>query len=193
MIRLFLTSVQKYGRWIASVKCVERRVERDPRRRQADDLVVRLERGRDHPEHREHHHDEDGEPDQRPSRAGALHVSTPIRTMRRTYTTLSTADDREHQQRDRGAAAVVALEVALFEEVDAHQEVAGRDLRLADQQVRLREDAEVPDDREAREDEQDRAEDRQRDVAELHPRARPVDRRRLEEIARHLREARRRA
>ena len=41
----------------------QRRVERHPRRRQSVDLVVALERGRDHPEDREDEHDEDREAD----------------------------------------------------------------------------------------------------------------------------------
>ena len=59
MIRLFLTSSQKYGRSIASRKCDERRVEREPGRRAAVDLVVRLERRRDHPVDGEDHDHED--------------------------------------------------------------------------------------------------------------------------------------
>ena len=61
-------------------------------------------------------------------------------------------------------------------------------LRLADDQERLSEDGEVPDDREAREDQQHRLEDRERDVEEHAPRARAVDLGRLDELVGHLRE-----
>ena len=46
----------------------ERRVEREPGRVEAVDLVVRLERGRDHPEDREGQHDEDEDADEVPGR-----------------------------------------------------------------------------------------------------------------------------
>ena len=45
---------------------IERRRGREPRRRQAVDLVVRLERRRDHPEDREDEHDEERDPDEVP-------------------------------------------------------------------------------------------------------------------------------
>src|SRR5205085_2503882 len=81
---------------------LERRVQRQPRRVDADDLVVRLERGRDHPEDREHHHAEDDEADGVPAgltrAAGAARrahaVASPIRTILRTYTTLNAATIR---------------------------------------------------------------------------------------------------
>ena len=60
MIRLFLTSSQKYGLLIASRKCDSVGCEREPRRREAVDLVVRLERRRDHPEDGEDEDHEDG-------------------------------------------------------------------------------------------------------------------------------------
>ena len=63
-------------------------------------------------------------------------------------------------------------------------------LRRADQQVRLGEDAEVPDDREARQDQEDRLEDRERDVAEDAQRAGAVDLGRLDELRGDLREPR---
>ena len=63
-------------------------------------------------------------------------------------------------------------------------------MRGADQQVRLREHAEVPDDREARQDQEDGLEDRERDVAEDAQRPGAVDLGGLDELARDLREAR---
>src|SRR6266542_6207450 len=72
----------------------ERRVRREPRRRKADDLVVRLERGRDHPEDRKHHHDEDGDAEHVPAAAtkrATVHSTSPSCTILRTYTTLIAA------------------------------------------------------------------------------------------------------
>ncbi len=79
---------------------VERRREREPRRRGAVDLVVRLEGRREHPEDGEDHHREDREaedvpappphraPPAPPTRADRSlesgHVTSPIRTIRRT-------------------------------------------------------------------------------------------------------------
>ena len=54
----------------------------------------------------------------------------------------------------------------------------------------LGEDAEVPDDREAREDEDDRLQHREGDVPEYAQRPRPVDLGGLDQLARHLRKAR---
>ena len=174
---------------------LDRRMWRVPRRVERDDLVVRLERRRHHPVDGEDHHAKTARPStsqpscrERRAVAAAHVIGHPDPHHPPYVDDAEHGDDQEHEQRDRGAAAEVALEVALLEEVDAHQEVARADLRLADQQVRLREDAEVPDDREAREDQQDRPDDRQRDVAEDAPRARAVDLCRLEEVAGHLRE-----
>jgi hypothetical protein len=66
---------------------MQRRRRREPGRSQAVDLVVRLERGRDHPEDREDHHDEEDDADGVPAAAteDARGQSTsPILTMRRT-------------------------------------------------------------------------------------------------------------
>ena len=52
-----------------NAEVVERRVDREPRRRQAVDVVRRLERGREHPVDGEDHHDEDREREQVPAEA----------------------------------------------------------------------------------------------------------------------------
>ena len=96
--------------------------------------------------------------------------------------------DQQHQQGDRGAAAELALEVPLLEEVDRHQVVPRVELCLADQEVRLREDREVPDDRQARENEENRPQDREGDVAEDADRSRAIHLGGLDELARHLRQ-----
>src|SRR5690348_8019990 len=97
-------------------------------------------------------------------------------------------DDAEHEDRDRGAEAVLVEPDRLLEEIDAHQVVVGVRSRLQ-QQERLREDAEVPDDRQARQDQEDRLQDGERDVPEPPERTRPVNRRSLEQLVRHLGEA----
>ena len=171
----------------------------------AVDLVVRLERRRDHPVDGEHEHEAERDTERVPRappheprpcaapRAGGNrhrgHVTSPIRTIRRTYTTRERGDDQQHQDRDRSATPEVGVRVALDVDVDAHQVVRRVDVRGADQQVRLREDPEVPDDRQARQDEQDRLEHRERDVAEDPQRAGAVDLGRLDELAWDLGEA----
>src|SRR5205814_10247582 len=66
-------------------------VAREPGRRQRDDLAIRLERRRDHPEDGEHHQREDGQADGVSACLLEPHVSSPIFTILRTYTTLSAA------------------------------------------------------------------------------------------------------
>ena len=91
-IRLFNTSRQKKGRLSASRKCCSVGWSGNQVGVSAVDLVVRLERRRDHPEDREDHHDEHGEPDGVPPRladaaavvAATAHCAVPIRTILRT-------------------------------------------------------------------------------------------------------------
>ena len=176
-IRLFLTPSQKNGRLIASRKWPSVACSGTHVGFRLLICVVRLERGRDHPVDRERDHDEEQRSRPRPRRSGCgpRRVLTPVSSPRPHHLAdvddAEHRDDQQHQDRDRGAAAEVGLEVALLVEVDAHQLVRRVDLRLADQQERLREDAEVPDDREARQDQQDRLQDRHRDVQEDAPRA----------------------
>src|SRR5262249_24496972 len=86
---------------------VERRVDREPRRRQAVDVVRRLERRREHPVDGEDHHDEDREGEQVPAepaepllapaarrrRCGddRAHLTSAAFTIWRTYPTLRAA------------------------------------------------------------------------------------------------------
>ena len=164
-------------------------MQRQPGRRVARDLEARLERRHDHPVDGEHHHDEDGGPGQVEGRR-VRRVIAPRRPHH-----LPDVEERhrqhqqEHHERDRRAEAVLADPERLLVGVDAHQVVLG--IRaLEPQQERLREDLEVPDDREAGQDHEDRLQDREDDVAEARPRAGAVDRRRLEQLARHLRQPR---
>src|SRR5882762_5948423 len=86
MIRLFFTSGQKNGVWIAA-RNWDRRMQREPRRVGADDLVVRLERRRDHPEAGKHHEDEEDDGHGVPAAARgspAVHSASPMRTILRT-------------------------------------------------------------------------------------------------------------
>src|SRR5947208_9449081 len=62
------------------------------------------------------------------------------------------------------------------------------EMRLADQQVRLREDSEVPEDREARQDQEHRPQDRERHVEEDAPRPRAVDLGRFDRSEEHTSE-----
>ena len=69
---------------------LERRMQREPGRPERDDLVVRLECGRDHPEDREDHDHEHDEADRVPAglpraaTAPSGHSCTPMRTILRT-------------------------------------------------------------------------------------------------------------
>ena len=164
---------------------------RKPGWREAVDLAVALERRRDHPEDGERHHDEQRDSDDVP--AEAVDTLPAAHSLSRPQHLPHVEDaqhghDREHEDRDCGAAAEVGLPVALHVEVDAHQVVARVLLAGADQEVRLSECAEVPDDGQAGEDQQQGRKDGQRHVLEDAPRARPVDLRRLDELTRHLRE-----
>ena len=178
-------------------------MEREPGRGEAVDLVVRLERRRDHPEDREDEDHEHEHAEDVPADGGGAGDGAPMRAARRARSLRVSqlhhpahvgdahrGDHHEHQQRDSGAAAEVRVRVALDVDVDAHQVVRGVHVRGADQEVRLREDAEVPDDREARQDQEDGLQDRERDVAEDPQRAGAVDLGGLDELARDLREAR---
>ena len=66
-IRLFLTPSQKKGRLIASRKCESVGCSENQVGVNAVELVLRLERARDHPVDRKRDHDEEQEADARPT------------------------------------------------------------------------------------------------------------------------------
>ena len=139
---------------------VERRVQREPRRLEAVDLVVGLERRRDHPEDGEDEDDEDGEPDTfqpAPDPPPPALAPRGRRTAPSRRAAVDVALGRAHlrppcapscARRRRSATATISsisieiaaprpksdLRVALDEDVDAHQVVRRVDVRRADQQ-----------------------------------------------------------
>ena len=175
MIRLFFTESQKNGRWIASREVRERRPCTD------DHVGVRLliwSSGLNAVEIIQ----KTGKTMTTKSADGRRCSSRPCAARATSRDRLRPhhlphvdeahqRDDHEHQRARSRRPCRSRPSGSPPEEIRRHQVVARMDVRRVDQQVRLREDAEVPEDREAREDEQDRLQDRQRDVAEDAPRA----------------------